>query len=76
MTVMFEPVETLNRKLPRPKLTGEPEHDRQVRDLYIDHARVMRSEAFACMARSVVKAVRNGWHNLTMPILPSRSHQA
>ncbi len=73
---MFETVETLNRKLPRPKLTGEPVHDQQVRDLYIDHAKIMRSEAFACMARSIVKALRNGWYQLTMPIFPSRSHHA
>jgi hypothetical protein len=65
MTAMFETVEDLNRKLRRPAMTGEPAKDALARKVYIDNAHAMRSEAFACVARSMVKGLKKTWRQLT-----------
>ncbi|MGH1477854.1 MAG: hypothetical protein ACRBM6_03860 [Geminicoccales bacterium] len=76
MTAMFETLEELNRRLTRPKLTGDGEHDLMVRQYYIANAKTMRSEAFACLGRSMVKSLKKAWFRLTHPGFPVQSRHA
>ncbi|MEZ5933414.1 MAG: hypothetical protein R3F54_15970 [Alphaproteobacteria bacterium] len=50
---MFEPVNDLARRLPHPRLTGDPLEDWHVIEQHVANGRRLRSEAFACMLRSV-----------------------
>lgn len=62
---MFETLEDLNKTLPRPQMDGNPQHDLLVQERYISNAKTLRSEAFACIGRSLVKAVKHSWRQLT-----------
>ncbi len=62
---MFETLEDLNRTLPRPQVNGNHDHDLLIQERYISNAKALRSEAFACIARSLIKAVRHPWRQLT-----------
>ena len=61
---MFENVDELSKTLPRPALTGDPIHDAEVQRRYIANAGIMRSAAFACIFRSMGKALGNAWRPL------------
>ncbi|MGI9437729.1 MAG: hypothetical protein ACR2Q4_23355 [Geminicoccaceae bacterium] len=52
---MFETLETLSKRLPRPEMTGDPEHDRAAHQQYMANAGKLRGEAFACVGRSLFK---------------------
>lgn len=73
---MFESVNELNRRLPRPAMTGDPHYDRHVQDLYVSNGRLLRSEAFACLGRSFVKSLRGLWPRLPAPSHAPHAHRA
>lgn len=73
---MFESVNALSRRLPRSELTNDPRNDFRAREQYISNGRLLKSEAFACMVRALMAALRSGWHQVTRPALSSPSHQA
>lgn len=73
---MFETVEQLNRRLPRPQMTGDARHDQDVRNHYIAQAKILQSEAFASMVRSVAKALGSMWNALSQAGYRRHSHHA
>lgn len=73
---MFETIQDLNKTLPRPKMTGDPERDLLIREQYINNGKIMRSEAFACMGRSLAKMLKKIWHRLPVPGHVPHSHRA
>ena len=73
---MFETLEDLNKTLPRPKMTGDPERDLLIRERYIRNGKILRSEAFACMGRALIKTLKHVWQQLPAPGYLPRSHQA
>ena len=72
---MFESVNALSRRLPRPALTGDPRQDRQAREDIIARARLLQSEAVACIARAMLAWLGQGWHKLTRPLAGEVRHQ-
>lgn len=72
---MFESLEDLSKRLPRPQLTGDWWHDQQVHEQYIANAKQMRSEAMACIGRALVQVLISGWRRLSAPVVNSHSHQ-
>jgi len=73
---MFEAVNELAKKLPRPPVTGNAVVDDQAREIYIGNARRMRSEAFACLGRAFVGLFVQGWRGLTVLSSKPAVHQA
>ncbi len=73
---MFDSVNALARRLPHPVMTGDPRKDRQLRGQIMTNARLMQSEAVACVGRAVIASLRSAWHGMTRAILTPPSHQA
>lgn len=71
---MFETLDQLNRTLPKPEMTGNVRDDIWARERYISNAKALRSEAFACLARSMASTVRRAWSQVTTPHMLQRSH--
>lgn len=59
---MFDTVNELSRRLPRPVLTDDPASVAKARERYLANANLMRSEAIACLARAFWSSLRRGWH--------------
>jgi hypothetical protein len=73
---MFDPVNDLAKRLPRPAMTGDAIKDGQIVDVYVANARRMRSEAFACMGKALVRVVTQGWRRTTSTPPRGVSYQA
>lgn len=73
---MFETVDAMNKSFPKLEKSGDPQNDRGVQEQFIARGKTLRNEAFACLGRTIAKRVRQGWHHLTAPSLPTHSHRA
>lgn len=73
---MFDTVNALARKLPRPAMTGDPQKDRLVRGQLMANARLMQSEAVSCIGRALLASLRQGWSRMIRSITVRASHQA
>ena len=73
---MFEPVNDLAKRLPRPAMTGDAIKDGQITDVYLANARRMRSEAFACIGKALVRMVTQGWRGTASTPARGVSYQA
>lgn len=73
---MFETVDDLNRRLPKPRIAGDQKYDLLVIEQHISNAKALRSEAFACMIRAAARRLRKTWRQVSVSHMPERSHQA
>lgn len=71
---MFDTVNELSRRLPRPVLTDDPASVAKARERYLANASLMRSEAVACLGRALWSSLRLGWHQITQPLTPPSRH--
>ena len=73
---MFETVNALSKRLPRPVLTGDPRKDHRLREQIMVNAKLLRSEAMACIGRAMLASLHQGWRWLTRPAAAPVSHRA
>ncbi len=73
---MFETLDKLNDRLPRPALSNDAIPDPQMIEQYVSNGRALRSEAILCLLRQAGKGLRQAWRQVTSLHLPRRSHPA
>ena len=76
MNAMFETLDDLNEKLPRPTSSMQEVYDSRVIERYVSNAKTLRSEAFGCLMREGAKSLGQAWRRVTNRHLPGRSHPA
>jgi len=72
---MFEPVNDLAARLPRPTWTGDPVNDRRAAEQHIANGRRLRNEAFRCMVHAVIAWFRVTAHRVAGSLVGMPSHQ-
>ena len=72
---MFESVNDLAKRLPKPKWTGDPINDRQATEQHIANGKRLRNEAFRCLGRALMASIRSAMRQGSTPISGTPSHQ-
>lgn len=72
---MFEPVNDLAERLPRPTWTGDPVNDRLAAEQHLANGRRLRNEAFRCMVHTVIAWFRGVAHRAAGSLAGTPSHQ-
>ena len=72
---MFEPVNDLAARLPRPTWTGDPVNDRLTAEQHLANGRRLRNEAFRCMVHAVIAWFSSFARRVEGRIAGTPSHQ-
>lgn len=72
---MFDAVDDLAKRLPRPDWTGDPINDRRAVAQYIANGRRLRSEALLGIGRAMIAFARGSLHRVAGSFSGAPSHQ-
>ena len=65
---MFESVNDLANRLPKPKWTGDPINDRRATEQHAANGKRLRSEAFRCLGRALMASIRGAIRQGSAPV--------
>ena len=72
---MFETVNHLATRLPKPVWTGDPMNDREAMEQHIANGKRLRSEAFRCLGRALIASIRSAMSHGSASVGGTPSHQ-